>query len=148
MRFGPKLGFAVKVRAFEKKDEMDISSTHVKGEWNQYFVTLAGRLYPLVLHRLSPYADLGLVYSNVTETTETIHPDGHFLFSYSSGGFGVGAAGGIELRLTPDISLFGEVEYTRVKTKGALDIPGVTPGLDIAYDISGPFFGGGILFSF
>jgi hypothetical protein len=140
----------VKVHIFEKKQEIKlwvpelVDSIIYKGEWSQYSVTMAVRYYPITFARVSPYVDAGLIYSNVTEKYEAIVEEWHGNPSIPSGGFGGMLAGGLQVWLMPELSVFGEVQVAKVRVKGRNE----WLGIEREHDAGGRLFGAGVCLSF
>jgi hypothetical protein len=131
LRFIPQVAGVIKLHVFDRKQEMKLwiqglsDSVTYKAEWNQYFITVAARYYPVTLARVSPYVDLGFLYSSVTEKYEAIAVEGHGNVTISAGGIGGALGGGVQVWLTPQISVFGEAQIVAVTVKGGNEWLGI-----------------------
>ncbi len=146
----PQLAGVFKVHIFEKNQEMRLwipgltDSVTYKAEWSQYFITVAARYYPVTLARISPYVDAGLLYSSVTEKYEAMAVEGHGSANVSAGGIGGALAGGIQVWITPQISVFGEAQVVKVTVKGGNEWLGIHE----ERAAGGRYFGGGVCLVF
>lgn len=151
LRLIPQVAGVVKLHAWEKKEELRLyvptvdDSVTFKGEWNQYFITVAARYYPVTLARISPYVDLGLAYSSATEKYEEIVGEWHRNPTLSSGGIGGALGGGVQVWLTPQISVFGEAQVVKVTVKGGNEWLGI---VDRVQDAGCRFLGAGVCLLF
>lgn len=150
VRVIPQVAGVWKVHIFEKKQEMRLwipgltDSVTYKAEWSQYFITVAARYYPVTLARVSPYVDAGLLYSSVTEKYEAIAVEGHGNVTVSGGGIGGALAGGVQVWITPQISVFGEGQVVKVTVKGGNEWLGIHE----ERAAGGRYFGAGVCLLF